>query len=122
MDYNGRNGIRPGGRRPRRHERGLDAVPGARQPRRPLRFANGRDALATIGVLLPDFILVDVRMPVMDGIARVEVIRSYLRWSSIPVAVMTAYPDEHRLNRLTDLGSAASSAKRISHSTTWPVG
>jgi CheY-like chemotaxis protein len=32
------------------------------------RVANGRDALAAIGALLPDFILVDVQVPVWTGL------------------------------------------------------
>ena len=65
---------------------------------------NGRDAMAALGASMPDLILVDVRMPVMDGIALIEVIRSYLRWSNIPIAVITAYPEDPRLHHLNELG------------------
>jgi CheY-like chemotaxis protein len=53
---------------------------------------------------MPDFILVDIRMPVMDGVSLVHVIRSYLRWGNIPIAVVTAYPEDARLQHLADLG------------------
>ena len=65
---------------------------------------NGRDAMAILGASAPDLILVDIRMPVMDGIALIEVIRSYRRWSGIPIAVITAYPEDARLGRLPDMG------------------
>ena len=65
---------------------------------------DGREALAALSDAVPDFILVDVRMPVMDGVALVEVIRSCRRWSAIPMAVVTAYPEDYRLGRLDGLG------------------
>jgi CheY-like chemotaxis protein len=33
----------------------------------------------------------------MDGIALLDVMRSYLRWATIPVAILTAYPEDPRL-------------------------
>jgi CheY-like chemotaxis protein len=63
---------------------------------------SGREALAALGAQVPDFILVDIRMPVMDGITLLEVIRSYLQWSNVPIAVMTAYPEDPRLHRLDE--------------------
>ena len=54
--------------------------------------------------MIPDFILADVRMPAMDGVALVQVIRSYLRWSKIPLAIVTAYPEDPRLKRLDEYG------------------
>ena len=65
---------------------------------------DGRDAMVALAADMPDFILVDIRMPVMDGVSLVQVIRSYLRWGNIPIAVVTAYPEDPRLNRLADLG------------------
>ena len=65
---------------------------------------NGREALAALVTAVPDVIVLDVRMPVMDGVTLVEVIRSYLRWSMIPVAVVTAYPEDARLEHLAQLG------------------
>jgi len=65
---------------------------------------NGQDALAALGTLVPDFIVLDVRMPGMDGVALLRVIRSYLRWSDVPVAIVTAYPEDPRLQSLANLG------------------
>ena len=55
--------------------------------------ADGREAMIALGEAMPDFILVDVRMPVMDGVSLAHVIRSYLRCSTIPIAVVTAYAE-----------------------------
>ena len=65
---------------------------------------NDREALAALVAAVPDYIVLDVRMPVMDGITLVEVIRSYLRWATIPVAIVTAYPEDARLTHLEGLG------------------
>ena len=66
--------------------------------------SNGPAALAALASEVPDFIVLDVRMPGMDGITLLQVIRSYLRWSTVPVAIMTAYAEDSRLQRVGDLG------------------
>jgi CheY-like chemotaxis protein len=43
-------------------------------------------------------------MPDMDGLAVVNVLRSYLRWSMIPVAILTAYPEDPRLWHVGEKG------------------
>ena len=63
---------------------------------------NGRAALSALGDRIPDAILMDVLMPDMDGIALLQVIRSYLRWATVPVAMLTAYPEDPRLWRLAE--------------------
>jgi CheY-like chemotaxis protein len=65
---------------------------------------NGPAALSALGEAVPDFIVLDLLMPGMDGIALLGVIRSYLRWSTIPVVILTAYPEDPRLGRVVDLG------------------
>jgi CheY-like chemotaxis protein len=52
--------------------------------------SNGREALARIIEAPPDVLLLDLALPEMDGVALVRVLRSYLRWSSIPIVVLTA--------------------------------
>jgi CheY-like chemotaxis protein len=61
---------------------------------------NGRSALSALAERVPDAILLDLLMPGMDGLALLEVVRSYLRWVSVPVAILTAYPEDPRLSRL----------------------
>jgi CheY-like chemotaxis protein len=52
---------------------------------------NGREALAMLTGALPDLVLLDVRMPEMDGITFLQVLRSYLRWQNLPVILLTAF-------------------------------
>ena len=65
---------------------------------------NGQAALSALGERVPDFIVLDLLMPGMDGLSLLSVIRSYLRWSTIPVAILTAYPEDPRLGRVMDYG------------------
>jgi CheY-like chemotaxis protein len=52
----------------------------------------------------PDVVVLDLRMPEMDGITFLEVIRCYLRWSTLPVIVLTALPDGPTIVRAEQLG------------------
>jgi CheY-like chemotaxis protein len=54
--------------------------------------ANGQDALEALQAgPLPDVILLDYAMPVMDGRAFLEALRRSARWARIPVILVTAY-------------------------------
>jgi CheY-like chemotaxis protein len=66
------------------------------------RAAGGREALQAMSMEVPELILLDVRMPGMDGIAVLHVLRSYRRWATVPVAVLTAYPEDPRLWHVRD--------------------
>ncbi|MEA2712003.1 MAG: hypothetical protein QOF78_4604 [Phycisphaerales bacterium] len=67
---------------------------------------NGRDALEAVLRDSADLIVLDIRMPVMDGAAFMQVLRSYLRWTDVPVVVVTALPDGVELDRVTQHGVA----------------
>ena len=64
----------------------------------------GREALKALVAETPDFIILDVLMPGMDGVTLLEVIRSYLRWVFVPVVILTAYPEDERLGPIAPLG------------------
>lgn len=55
--------------------------------------SNGREAIERIEQRRPDVLLLDVMMPVMDGLTACEVIRSTTRVHSLPIVLMTAAPD-----------------------------
>ena len=65
---------------------------------------NGRDALAVLTNSGPDLIVLDLRMPQMDGMMFLDVVRSYLRLQHIPVLLLTAYPESPELSRAEALG------------------
>jgi CheY-like chemotaxis protein len=65
---------------------------------------NGLEALAALGVKpenaaadLPDVILLDVMMPVMDGLTAAEAMRDHPRASKVPLLVVTAKGDLRQL-------------------------
>jgi CheY-like chemotaxis protein len=65
---------------------------------------NGREALAALINGRPDAMVLDVRMPQMDGIALLEVLRSYLRWTKLPVILLTAHANAEQVERAQELG------------------
>ena len=51
--------------------------------------ANGQEALAKLKASLPDVVLLDVEMPVLDGGATLSAMKADLRLSSVPVLMMS---------------------------------
>jgi two-component system, cell cycle response regulator DivK len=52
---------------------------------------NGQEALEHLEKVLPDILLLDLNMPVLDGFATIEKIRKHPDWSRLPVLAVTAY-------------------------------
>jgi CheY-like chemotaxis protein len=66
---------------------------------------NGREALSVLTRKMPpDIVVLDLRMPEMDGVMFLEVLRSYLRLQSMPVLLLTAYPESPDIERVKRLG------------------
>jgi putative two-component system response regulator len=55
---------------------------------------NGQDALDKIPSAKPDVILLDLRMPVLDGIATLKILKADENLAKIPVIVVTANSEE----------------------------
>lgn len=66
--------------------------------------SNGREALGSVVDRQPDAVILDVRMPEMDGISLLEVLRSYLRWSHLPVILLTAHARNDEIEQARALG------------------
>ena len=65
---------------------------------------NGKKALDALSERVPDVIILDYRMPEMDGVSFLEIIRCYLRWQSLPVILLTAYAEGPHIMRAVELG------------------
>lgn len=64
--------------------------------------ANGREAVEKVREEMPDIVLLDVMMPVMDGFEALRRIRSF---SQVPVIILTAKDEEEDRVRGLELGA-----------------
>ena len=51
-----------------------------------------------------DLILLDLNMPLMDGISFLRLLRRHMDWSKVPVVVMTAMADKQNIESAGALG------------------
>ena len=65
---------------------------------------DGRAALRQLLAGEHDLVLLDVRMPRLDGVGLLEVMRAYLRWHGLPVIVLSAHATPVQLERLKQMG------------------
>ncbi|HEX3355550.1 MAG TPA: response regulator [Tepidisphaeraceae bacterium] len=65
---------------------------------------NGHEAMESVLRRVPDAMVVDLFMPRMDGVAFLQVIRSYLRLQSVPVLIWTAYGESPLIKRVREYG------------------
>jgi CheY-like chemotaxis protein len=65
---------------------------------------NGREALEHLLRHGIEALVLDVRMPEMDGITLLEILRSYLRWQTLPVILVTAHATPEQLEKAKELG------------------
>ena len=75
---------------------------------------NGSKALAAFTAKRPDFVLLDVIMPEMDGFAACKAIRTLPDGAHVPVLMMTSQGDEHAIKRAYDAGATDFIDKPIS--------
>jgi CheY-like chemotaxis protein len=72
--------------------------------------ANGREALDAMQHSLPDLVVTDMQMPVMDGLELVEQVRT--AYPSVPVILMTAHGSEDSAAQALRRGAASYVPKR----------
>jgi CheY-like chemotaxis protein len=65
---------------------------------------DGQTALRKLLNERADIVVLDVRMPNMDGISLLEILRSYLRWNTLPVILFTARALPEEMTRARDMG------------------
>lgn len=72
---------------------------------------NGKEGFEKASNLIPDLVISDVMMPVMDGLAFCEKLKSDLRTSHIPVVILTARADIESKMKGLNAGADAYLAK-----------
>jgi DNA-binding NarL/FixJ family response regulator len=77
--------------------------------------ANGEEALALVERLQPDVVLMDLQMPVVDGIQATARIRD--RWPAVPVLALTTFDDDANLFGALRAGAAGYLLKDVSSET-----
>jgi putative two-component system response regulator len=70
-----------------------------------LTASNGQEALDQMGTLAPDMIISDIAMPVMDGFALFQNVRSRIDWLTIPFVFLTARGDRQDVIAGKNLGA-----------------
>jgi len=71
-----------------------------------LSFANnGQECLEALKQTLPDLILLDLFMPVMDGYQVLETLNAHPEWDEIPVIVFSIEGDFGQIERAVNLGA-----------------
>ena len=66
--------------------------------------SDGMEALAALARFRPDVIILDLMMPVMDGVSFLDVMRRNPAWKDIRVVVFTGNSDALPARRLAELG------------------
>ncbi|MFP4548927.1 MAG: ATP-binding protein, partial [Fidelibacterota bacterium] len=64
---------------------------------------NGEEALILLENTIPDLVLMDINMPVMDGITATRIIRQREGLKNLPVVALTATAEQFTKNELTKL-------------------
>ncbi|HYU35261.1 MAG TPA: response regulator [Thermoanaerobaculia bacterium] len=75
--------------------------------------ASAEGAVEAILTATPDVILLDLRLPGMDGLALVRQLKANQETSRIPIVVVTAFPESYPRDELLAAGCDAYIAKPI---------
>jgi PAS domain S-box-containing protein len=74
---------------------------------------NGKEAVEIANDMVPDIILMDIQMPVMNGLDATRNILANPRCAGIPIIALTASADDQRVRECLDAGCVAHISKPI---------
>ncbi len=66
---------------------------------------NGKDLLHKIKLKMPDVLLMDIRMPEIDGLNAIELLRK--EYEDIKIIVLTMYDDQQTISKMMENGANA---------------
>jgi DNA-binding NarL/FixJ family response regulator len=66
---------------------------------------DGKDMMHKMQLKLPDILLMDIRMPEMDGIGAIPLIRK--EYETVKIVVLSMYDDQEMITRIMEMGANA---------------
>jgi DNA-binding NarL/FixJ family response regulator len=66
---------------------------------------DGRDMMHKIEIKMPEVLLMDIRMPEIDGINAIQILRK--EYQSIKIIVLTMYDDHQMISKMMEMGANA---------------
>lgn len=66
---------------------------------------DGKDMLHKLKIKLPDVLLMDIRMPEIDGIDAIKLIRK--EYEDVRIIILSMYDDQEIINKMMEMGSNA---------------
>lgn len=66
---------------------------------------DGKDLMHKMKIKLPDVLLMDIRMPEMDGVNAISLIRK--EYEGVKIIVLTMYDDQEMISKMMEMGSNA---------------
>ncbi|HEV2832017.1 MAG TPA: response regulator transcription factor [Hanamia sp.] len=66
---------------------------------------DGNDLLHKMAIKMPDVLLMDIRMPEIDGIHAIEILRK--EYEELKIVVLTMYDDQQMISKMMEMGANA---------------
>jgi DNA-binding NarL/FixJ family response regulator len=66
---------------------------------------DGKDLMHKVAIKKPDVLLMDIRMPEIDGINAIEMLRK--EYEDLKIIVLTMYDDQQMISRMMEMGANA---------------
>jgi DNA-binding NarL/FixJ family response regulator len=86
-----------------------DGIKMALSPREDLKMIweaeDGKDLLHKIAIKEPDLLLMDIRMPEIDGINAIEMLRK--EYENLKIIVLSMYDDQQMISKMMEMGANA---------------
>ena len=66
---------------------------------------DGKDMMHKISIKMPDVLLMDIRMPEIDGINAIQILRK--EYEAVKIIVLTMYDDHQMITKMMEMGANA---------------
>ena len=66
---------------------------------------DGKDMMHKINIKMPDVLLMDIRMPEIDGINAIQILRK--EYETVKIIVLTMYDDHQMITKMMEMGANA---------------